>query len=175
MDLKIKINSLEGFSEEDTHLLYKALRLQESILNSQEFKQRWLQAKPKHNKGFSQLQIYNQIMKGQSRFEEIVDYELDYFLRKYKLKRGTLASTAMSTGVIVINLLQFNYWKKLENGHVYLSSCLFHEALHSQHGFTHPWFPPSWKRRSVPYIGGNIVRELGEQVVRGRKLTSVKG
>ncbi len=166
MTLKVKINSLQGFKEEDLHFLYKALRLQEAILNSQDFKLQWYAMSPKHNKGMSQKQIYELIMKGHSRFEDLVDHELDYFLSMRKMKKGTLASTMMSTGLITINKLQFQYWKSIEDGHIYLSSNLFHEALHSQFGFTHPWFPPSWKRKSVPYMGGYLMRNLGERVVK---------
>lgn len=174
MTLRVKINQMKGFSDVDLHFLYKALRLQEAILNSQDFKLRWLALSPKHNKGMSQQEIYNKIMKGHSRFEDVVDYELDYFLQMYKLKKGTLASTVMSNGVITINKMQFQIWKMQEHGHVYLSSSLFHEALHSQFGFTHPWFPPKWKRKSVPYVGGYLMRSLGEMVVNGRKLTPLK-
>jgi len=166
MTLRVKVNSLQGFKEEDLHFLYKALRLQEDILNSQEFKLQWYALDPKHNKGMSQKEIYGLIMRGYSRFEDLVDYELDYFLTMRQLKKGTLGSTLMSTGRITINSLKFQYWKKSKYGHVYLCSNLFHEALHSQFGFTHPSFPPSWKRKSVPYLGGYLVRDLGERVVK---------
>lgn len=170
-ELRIKINDLQGLSSNDVYFLYKALRLQKDILNSQEFFLKWIDLRPKHNRGMTQRQIYNLIMKGASRFEDGFDYELDYYLAVRKQKKGTLASTSMSTGKITINRLKFNYWMTNREGHVYLCSTLFHEALHSQIGFTHPWWPPSYKRKSVPYLGGKLVRELGLQVARGRKLT----
>ena len=170
-NLRIKINDLQGFTSQEVHFLYKALRLQEEILNSQNFKLLWMTLEPKHNNGLKQREIYSLLMQGKSRFEDVLDYELDYTLDKYKLKRGTLATTLMSSGKIILNAMQFSLWQRMEKGHIYLSSSLFHEALHSQFGFKHPSFPFGWKRKSVPYLGGYLMRDLGERVYNGLKLS----
>lgn len=168
-ELRSKIISLEGFESTEINFLYQALRLQDAINNSVEFKTNWMHARPSHAKGLTQAQIYHMWMSGKSRFEDTYNYQVEYALRKYKKKKGTYASTIMETGVIVINSLHFKYLQSKKHGYIYLSSSLAHEAMHSQLGFKDSY--PN-KRNSVPYTMGNIHRKLGEaHLIHGIKLT----
>lgn len=171
-ELKTKIVSMDGFTSEEANFLYKALRLQDMINNSIEFRLHWYDARPSHNKGLSQKEIYQMWMKGKSRFEETYNYQIEYAIRKYKKKKGTYASTIMENGVIVLNSIHFKYLQLKKYGYIYLSSSLAHEAMHSQFGFKDSY--PN-KRNSVPYTMGNIHRKLGEMhLLSGMRLTRLK-
>lgn len=162
VSLKTRVKSLNGFNQKESDFLFKALELQDLINNSLEFKTMWLSSKPSHNNGMKQSEIYALWMSGHSRFERAYDFELNYALWKYKKKKGTYASTDMRTGNIIINSLHFAYLMNKKNGHIYLSSSLAHEAMHSCFGFKDSW--PD-KRNSVPYTMGRIQRKVGERYV----------
>lgn len=167
--LASKITKLKGFTTKEAIFVYKALRLQDAISNSLEFKTLWLNERPSHNKGMRQSKIYELWMKGYSRFDEKYDFQIDYALFKYKKKKGTYASTSMRSGNIILNSIHFKYLMSIKHGHIYLSSSLAHECMHSQFGFLDRW---PYKRKSVPYTMGNVHRHIGEMHIKdNRQLT----
>ena len=169
--LSTKINSINGFNPKELEFLYKALRLQDKINNSLEFKTRWLSAKPSHNNGMRQSEMYELWMSGYSRLSRTYDYQLNYALWKYKKKKGTYASTDMRTGNIFLNSIHYAYLMSKKHGHIYLSSSLAHEAMHSCFGFKDSW--PD-KRNSVPYTMGNIHRKIGEMhLIENQPITAI--
>jgi len=171
-DLKSKVLLKEGFSREDAIFTYEALRLIDVGVPTQQYKTRFMAKNLKHDKGMSNLEIFNKQITGWDRFNDKADYLLDFVLYKYKKKKGTYASTNMSNGIIVINSIYFNWCKSRRNGSINLARTLWHEYQHSQLGFKHPWFPRSWYRKSVPHQSGNTLGEvLDLHVLRGHDLT----
>jgi hypothetical protein len=174
MDLKIKLEALENFTEEERLFFYRAMRVQREVVNSAEFKNQVLNTYFTHTRGDSPMEIYKLLMSGYSNLTQLDDYCLNYFVTMYdSKKKGTLAWTSMSTGKIFVNRLIYKNWMNEPYGAAYCSSSMLHEYMHSI-GYTHPWFPPGSKRKSVPYKIGYICRELGLSHLRGRKLTPVR-
>jgi hypothetical protein len=158
-DLEVKIEALNNFSEYEVAFLERTITLKEVVLESNEFKERFLKLRPTQNRGYSQQWIYHQIMNGVSKRSEC-DNDLDFYLtlRDYESNR-TLASTSMHTGKISLNRYHYRLWMHSDATHK-LAGTLMHEYCHSM-GFIHRrnWFGKV-DRKSVPYLTGYLVRDL---------------
>lgn len=172
--LKSKVLDLDGFNREDAIFVYEALRLIDVAVPTQEYKTRFLSKNLKHDRGMSNKEIFEQQITGWSRFDKVADYCLDFTLRKYRKKKGTYASTSMSTGIIAINSIYFDWCKSRRHGAINLARTLWHEYQHSN-GFKHPWWPRRHYRLSVPHQSGNTLGEVLElHVIQGYNLTPLK-
>jgi hypothetical protein len=168
VDFEIKGNV--GYNQEQKYALVGVLTLQRSILNSQEFKMRFINLKCRqkvlNGKQMSMKEIYDLLLSGKNRLDESEDHDLDYFHTLYDGgSKGTLGYTSMSTGRIYTNRKVFDSWIKSEN---FSSMCshLFHEYLHSM-GFKHKW---DWgkKRQSMVYRAGYLMRDMAKLVLEDR-------
>jgi len=173
MQTTTKIKSLDNASSQEKLLIHKAIVLQQEIINTLNFRMKFESTKFKQNDGLSSLQIYNKVMSGFSNLTKYEDFCLDYSIEVFLGKKGTLAATNMNTFKIFLNKLSFQHWLNNKNGVAYCAGSLFHEYLHTM-GFTHSYLPLGTKRKSVPYLGGAIMRDLIKFKLGGGVLTPLK-
>lgn len=160
METSSKIDSLSNATEFERLFLQKAIDLQKPVLNSLNLRMKFESTKFYQNDGLSSLEIYEKVISGFSNLTKYEDFCLNYALEMYLGKNtSTIAFTSMEKAKIFVNRLAMNHWMSKPNGVAWCSGSLFHEYLHSM-GFTHKYFPIGTKRKSVPYLGGAIMRDL---------------
>lgn len=166
--LDFEIKGAVNFTTEQKAGLVYALQLQREVLNSQEFKIKFLtlncRQKSLNGEDMSMKDIYDFILKGKSNLDKTEDHDLDYFVTLYDGSTSTLGSTSMSTGKIRTNRKVFNRWLANEDYQL-IASHLFHEQLHSI-GWVHKW---DWGRRrqSFVYRAGYLVRDMVKAKIEG--------
>lgn len=171
-----QLNKLSEYSVDQLKFLKKSLDYQRDVLNSAEFKYRFIGMRGvRQTQGMSLTRVYKEIMSGKNNLSQTVDFDLDYILELYIPKRNsTLGYTVMggiNKGKIYTNKFYFNRCMKRKDYHA-IAGHLFHEYLHSMN-LVHK-FDFGRKRQSVVYKGGYLMREMVLEIMNGKKLTKVK-
>lgn len=162
-DMTIDVN-LRDFVSTQEDKMFSALARLEIVLNSEEFKARVLGHKYQNsktfvdNKGMSNEEIYDEIMKGAETLSRSVDNELDIDITLYFSNNSVVGYTYPSSNRIWVNnkfFAQYSFGKVAGN--------VAHEWTHKL-GFGHDASRTASRAYSVPYAVGDIVSELVDKM-----------
>lgn len=165
-DFNIKTKRLSRFKE---NKLMEAVELLREVFASEEFKTKILSHRFKgrlryaYNKGLSNFQIYNKILKGKEELHpymnNAMDVEIDFFTDP---KSIVIGYTWPRSKKIWMNTKYFNRFETEE-----IASHLLHEWLHKL-GFDHERERTHDRQFSVPYAVGKIALEIAREIDENR-------
>lgn len=151
MSLNIQVHGLKNFSEAERNKFAKAMVLTKEVLNSDEFRERFLLLRLEQTNGYSNIQIYSMLMSGADAFNPETDRDIDVQLTMFYSFWNTVGYTYPTTWATWINRKFFSGFKEAEIG-----MNVVHEYKHNL-GFGHK--TPNDKK-SVPYAAGYLVRDM---------------
>jgi hypothetical protein len=158
-----ELHQLNNFSQEERDKFVEAIRLAEDVLNSIEFKNRFLNLPLVQTNGNTNKQIYNQLMSGADKFNKESDSDIDVYITLYYSFRNTVGYTYPSTWWTWINRKFFSSFDFAD-----VAGNVVHEYAHNL-GYDHIRASDIW---SVPYAIGYLVRDMiKEKIKYGRYLT----
>lgn len=155
---------LRDFNQAQENKMSSALARLQHVLNSEEFRQRILNHKYQNkktfvdNRGMSNQEVYEEIMKGAETLSNTVDEVLNLDITLYFSNNSVVGYTYPNSTRIWVNnkfFAQYSYGKVAGN--------VAHEWTHKL-GFGHDFNRTSSRVYSVPYAVGNIVAELVEKM-----------
>lgn len=157
----LEINAyLRDFSTGQRSKMETALEKLKVVLNSEEFRQRVVnftyngRKQFVDNKGLTNRQIYDSILRGAETLNGIIDQEVDVDLTLYYSNNSTVGYTYPNTNRIWVNNKFFSTYT-----HGSVAANVAHEWLHKL-GYGHDFERTTRRNYSVPYGVGGIVREL---------------
>jgi hypothetical protein len=167
--LAVRPMEVKGFSGESLDKMNKAFEVLETVVNTEEFKNRVINFKNDKgerafasNKGKSNEEIYAQFMDGRETLQPNTPGEMNFFLKLYnKSWSKVIGYTDGSTNVININ---WKFFKNFQPSDV--AGNLAHEWTHKI-GFDHT---SAAEHDSAPYAIGYIVREMSAKLIKGVEL-----
>lgn len=168
-DIKYNLN---GFNQNETEKMKKALNLLVEVVESQEFKDaienyEYKGAKTFYkNLGLNNTQIYEKILKGAEALNPIEDGTMNLKMTLYTSQTNTVGYTYPSVSEIWVNR---KYFKKYSLGEV--ANNAIHEWLHKI-GFDHSFYNNTDRPHTVPYAIGEIVEKIINEKIEGEKLAT---
>lgn len=151
----IKIEESKNYDEFSLNKLTEAVRLLDSVLVTEDFKTRVLNAKFVGTKGKSNQEIYDYLMSGNSKYDSSNDKIVNLYLAEYSKYAG-----GNELGVTVGKKTSTHRCFILKNDVRCLVGHLIHEYLHVM-GFSHRKISSEKpKLKTVPYVIGNIVKKM---------------
>lgn len=161
-DFNIKTSRMGPLKEEK---LFEATELLRVIFSSPEFKSRILNHRYRgryrfaHNNGLSNSQIYHRILLGVEKLYPVKNNAMDVEIELYTNHRSiVLGYTMPRTKKIWMNTKYFDRHTPAE-----VASHLTHEWLHKL-GFGHEKKKSQYRKYSVPYAVGYMVKELAKEI-----------
>ena len=167
----IEIHDLEGFDDDQRKFFVEAAKLQLEVLSSQEFKDQFLGMKATELNGKMMEEIYNLILSGKDKYNEIVDNDIDIMWGLFGNERfasRTIGYTYPNILKVFTNRYYFRQWMKSKNGKADLAGHIMHESMHN-YGFDHNRI----KSTSLVYKTGDLISALGKKAINGQKLTPI--
>lgn len=165
-DFNVKTSRVSRYKE---NKLLDAVDLLREVFASEEFKTRILNHRFRgkyryaYNKGLSNRQIYNKILKGREELypyiNNAMDVEVGFFTNH---KSIVIGYTWPRSKKIWMNTKYFNRFETEE-----IASHLFHEWLHKL-GFGHERKRTHDRQFSVPYAVGNIALDIAREINEDR-------
>jgi hypothetical protein len=152
--LKVKINATHNFTAVELVKLNAAVRILETVVNSQEFKVELLNYTFIDTNGLTNYQIYNLIMSGKEILSLEEDNEIDVDISMYYRWNSVIGYTYPNTLRTWINRRFFNRMTTAE-----IASNIMHENLHKL-GFDHSFYYNKQRQNSVPYAIGSMIARL---------------
>lgn len=152
------------FTAPEKAKIQRAIELIKQVIISEEFKEAVLNHQYKaankfaNNKGLTNLEIYEKILRGAERLSPTVDYTMDLTLVAFYRNAETVGYTVASTPKIYMNRKHFR-----KNTAAEVTTNIVHEWLHKL-GFSHDKSETSKRRYSVPYAVGYIVRSIAKNL-----------
>lgn len=110
------------------------------------------------NGGYTNAQIYQKILDGAERLNNIANNVMDLQIEMYYESSSTVGYTYSSSPKIYANTKFYNTYTPAQ-----MTGNMTHEWLHKL-GFTHAYYYSSSRDYSVPYAIGKILRELAATV-----------
>lgn len=168
LPLKVSITT-RNFSQNDLVKLNKAIKILETVMNSDHLKNLILTFEHKgqvqffQNNGLTNFEILSLIMTGKEELNPIEDYTMNFDLTMYKSFNPwskTKGYTKPDTLRIWINS---RYYRKKSWTAADVAGNLAHEWLHKI-GFTHEYYDSEDRPSSVPYAIGYLVRDIAKNV-----------
>lgn len=163
--INIKIEAMDGFTEEEMDKFTIATELVVEIINSLEFKTAVLNADLIRTNGLKNSEVYDLFMSGKDQYEETADHELDIKITLYYSRGRTVGYTYPGTKRTWINRKFFSSY-----GYETIVSNIVHEYCHNL-GFTHP--SRGYTHKNVPYTYGDVAFALCEMLLEGNELTPI--
>lgn len=163
--LRVVINQADNFSSNGLDLLERSRTVLEKVVNSEEFKQRVIhftyqgQETFVQNNGYTNLQIYNQIIAGAEQTPTPTEANgiMDLFVSLYTSSyfgRNVIGYTDPTVHTIFMNSYFFNYADPTG-----VAGNMMHEWMHKL-GYDHDFHATAQRPSSVPYAVGYIAEEL---------------
>lgn len=149
----IKVEKHDNYSEASLKKLTLATHLLDSILSTNEFRKRVLDAKLIATKGKSNKEIYDYLMSGNTEYESANDKIINLYLEEYANYAG-----GNEIGHTIGKKTSTHRCFILQNDVACLAGHLIHEYLHVM-GFTHRRLERP-KKKTVPYVIGNIIKDM---------------
>lgn len=149
--LDVEIHELKNFSEAERNKFSAAMVLTKEVINSGEFKERFLLLPLEQTAGHSNLEIYEMFMSGADQFNPETDRDIDVNLTMFFSFFNTVGYTYPTTWFTWINRKFFRGFNAAEIG-----MNVVHEYFHNL-GFGHE--SPN-DANSVPYAAGYLVRDM---------------
>lgn len=165
--VKVNLIAATGFTANERAKLDKAIVIFETVINSEEFKQRILnytyQKKQQfvQNGGQTNLQIFETMMAGKETFTTQADSVADFNLNLYTFswfKRGVVGETNPGTSKISMNRRFYSSFQPYQ-----IAANMIHEWCHKI-GYDHDYKSTARRPYSVPYAVGNLMSELGKKI-----------
>lgn len=163
-DLKVMINSREGFTQAEIEKHEVSCKMLESVVNTHEFMQRMLALKLTNTKGLANHEIYLMIRAGAEVLQPEVDHEIDVHVVIYHASNKTVGYTKPSTIKTWVNRKFFAGYEYAE-----VACNIFHEWLHKL-GFDHV---SAREHTSVPYALGYLVEAMIKEMIAGAVFTPI--
>lgn len=151
----IKVEETKNYDKLSLEKLSEAVRLLDSVLVTEDFRVRVLNAKFVGTKGKSNQEIYDYLMSGNSKYDSSNDKIINLYLAEYANYAG-----GNELGVTVGRKTSTHRCFVLRNDVRCLVGHLIHEYLHVM-GFSHRKISSERpKLKTVPYVIGNIVKTM---------------
>jgi hypothetical protein len=169
--LSIEIHGSQGFESDQYNFMLDVIKLKQFVLNSQEFRIKFLNLTCTETGGKSMREVYNHLFSGADRRNHQIDHDIDFFVELYGYKNRyskTIGYVNNSSNKIYTSRYYLNKWMNQADGKAQAAGHWFHEYLHLM-GYSHY----QNKSTSMVYLGGYLVRDLAKEVLHGRKLTPV--
>jgi hypothetical protein len=165
----VNLSSSSGFSPDQQETLFSALKKFETVMNSDELKNRILNfSNPlgnyfEDNLGLSNQQVFEKIFAGEEVYKIGTDYTADLFLilvpkRKPPFSRNPAIGYGRPKQK---EIYTYSWWFNDIADYEYAGH-IAHEWSHKI-GFDHSFSPTPTRDFSVPYAFGNIVEELAKK------------
>lgn len=149
--ITFEIHNKQNFTEAEKIKFKQALYYAEEVMNSQEFKTRFLQMPLVQTNGKTNQQIYEELMSGADKFNQEADGDIDVYITMYYSFRNTVGYTYPSTWYTWINRKFFSGFNYAD-----VAGNVVHEYMHNM-GYDHKRATDKW---SVPYAVGYLVRDM---------------
>ncbi len=163
--LKVVVHSRKGFSVADSEKHETAIGMLEEVLNSVDFKQRFLAVDYSYlPKGKTKEKIYKQIMCGSETLSPEEDFEIDVWVEMYYENNRVVGWTTPKSIWTNLNSKFFKIYSYEE-----VACNLFHEWLHKL-GLDHA---SASDYNSVPYSAGYLVEKMIKEMKKGKKFTPI--
>src|SRR3990167_5001460 len=164
--LTITIHATENFTIAEKEFLIKVINLKKEVINSIEFRNRFLSLNCSGMNGMKILQIYQKLLSGKDAFENQIDQDIDFYFKMYYMPNRTIAYTYATTRQIWINRYHFQRRMKERYGLAIQANTLLHEYMHKM-GFK------DIDRNSVPYKSGQCLEFIAKLKLNGTILTQL--
>lgn len=148
--INIHVHERVNFTPEEIEKHEKAVEEAFIVLNSQRFKNKFLETKLSSTEGLTNLQIYEKLMSGYDEFNKEVDRDIDVSVEMYYKNNKVVGYTYPTTHKTFLNR---KFFKSFDTADVACN--LVHEYLHKV-GFDHK---SAKEHTSVPYAIGYLVEE----------------
>jgi hypothetical protein len=152
-----ELHQLNNFSKEERDKFIEAIRLAEDVLNSIEFKNRFLNLPLVQTNGNTNKQVYNQLMSGADKFNKELDNDIDVYITLYYSFKNTVGYTYPTTWFTWINRKFFSSFDYAD-----VAGNVVHEYMHNV-GYDHIRASDKW---SVPYAIGYLVRDMIKEKIK---------
>ena len=166
--LNVTVNTSIDFTYQEKEFLIKVINLKKEVINSIEFRNKFLALKCSGTNGMTMLQIYQKLLSGKDSFEHQVDRDINLFLKMYYMPNRTIAYTYGTTHQIWINRYHYQRRMKEKNGIAIQANTFLHEYMHKL-GFN------DLDRNSVPYQSGQCLEFIAKLKIGGIILTPTPG
>lgn len=153
--ITIEIHGTKNFSKEEEKKFSKAVYGIHTIINSAEFKDRFLSLPLEQTNNMSPIEIYQLFMSGKDKFNKVEDKDIDIYITMYYSWKNTIGYTYPSTWFTWINRKYFSRFSRAE-----IAGNIIHEYMHNL-GFNHRK-PTDYM--SVPYATGYLVRDMIKEI-----------
>lgn len=168
--VSVKLHGLNNCSEEEKEFCVKAIRLELEVISSLEFKLAFLKSRVRETNGLSNLECYGRVIGGFDTWNRAMDHALDMMVTIYDGgPSSTIGYTTVGKLGIHTNRAFIKYWMKDGHGAASAAGHFFHEYLHQSLSLVH-----KVHSGSAVYTWGYLVRDLGTDVLNGRKLTPIE-
>lgn len=148
--IHIHVHERVNFTPEEKVKHEKAVEEAFIVLNSQRFKNKFLETKLSSTEGLTNLEIYEKLMSGYDEFNKEVDRDIDVSVEMYYKNNKVVGYTYPTTHKTFLNR---KFFKSFDTADVACN--LVHEYLHKV-GFDHK---SAKEHTSVPYAIGYLVEE----------------
>ena len=156
--LEIEIHGTNNFSDAERSKFRRAVNLTHKVINSEDFKQRFLSLPLEQTNGMSPAQIYELFKSGKDKFNKESDNDIDVYITMYYSWKKTIGYTYPSTWYTWINRKFFSRFDEAE-----IAGNIIHEYFHNL-GFGHL---RASDHNSVPYAVGYLVRQMVREILEG--------
>lgn len=167
--VKVNLLATSGFTEKERTKLDKAIVVFETVINSEEFKQRILnytyQKKLQFvdNKGQTNEEIFATLMAGKETFTTHADSNADFDLNIYTsgwFGRNVVGYTNPGTPKIFMNRRFYSGFEPYE-----IAGNMIHEWCHKL-GYDHDYKSTARRPYSVPYAIGGMMVDLAKKLLK---------
>jgi len=168
---KVTLHGLVGMTPKQKEFYEDAIELKLTVLNSYEFRDRFLAMRPSERNGYSMPEVLGLILDGKQKFDNIVDYDIDLLITLYgdeEKASKTVGYTYINSIKIYTHRYHVARWMKQRYGAATLAGHIMHEVMHHM-GFVHRFS----HKGTLVYETGYLVRDLGEKHLKGQKLTPI--
>lgn len=162
----VEIHGMVAFTEAQKGFFIESMKLKALIYSSLEFKVAFHRLTATERNGKSLDQIYEGLILGNDRFSKKNDRDIDVLIHLYKGSTGTIGYHNSCCLDTYTNIYHFDDWRKEKYGKAIMAGHSAHEYFHVM-GYSHRFI----KSKSLVYQAGYLVRDLGKQVIDGKKLT----
>lgn len=154
----IDVHSTKNFTKAERAKFKRAINLGHKVINSKEFKQRFLSLPLEQTNGMSPARIYELFKSGKDKFNKESDQDIDVYITMYYSWKRTIGYTNPSTWFTWVNRKFFSRFSEAE-----IAGNVIHEYFHNL-GFDHK---KASDHNSVPYAAGYLVRDMVKELLIG--------
>jgi len=152
-----EIHEKNNFTESERIKFRKSINYAEQVINSEEFKVRFLQMPLVQTNNKTNLEIYNELMSGADKFNKEADKDIDVQITMYYSFKNTVGYTYPTTWFTWINRKFFSSFDYAD-----VAGNVVHEYMHNM-GYGHLRATDKW---SVPYAVGYLVRNMIKELIK---------